>query len=145
MCRTPASILPSAALGPLRTWRGLCFASFKRCAGSSVVRPCLSPVGRAPTLCASVASSVLGAPASIMVRSSDLRPFVVNRNICNFLWYGGVEGGAGEGLRSVGVTPIPQPRACALSCPSLAVYRAGELFRGSTPARTSLLKPAADQ
>ena len=90
-----------------------------------MVRTYLSPVGRAPTLCASVASSVLGAPASIMVRSSDLRPFVVNRNICNFLWYGGVEGGAGEGLRSVGVTPIPQPRACALSCPSLAVYRAG--------------------
>src|SRR5215204_1640204 len=66
MCRTPASILPSAALGPLRTWRGLCFASFKRCAGSSVVRTYLSPVGRAPTLCASVASSVLGAPASII-------------------------------------------------------------------------------
>jgi hypothetical protein len=65
MCRTPASILPSAALGPLRTWRGLCFASFKRCAGSSVVRTYLSPVGRAPTLCASVASSVLGASASI--------------------------------------------------------------------------------
>src|SRR5829696_7878507 len=78
MCRTPASILPSAALGPLRTWRGLCFASFKRCAGSSVVRPCLSPVGRAPTLCASVASSVLGAPASIRGRNSHamgLRPF----------------------------------------------------------------------
>src|SRR5215207_3581289 len=68
---------------------------------------------------------VLGAPASIMVRSSDLRPFVVNRNICNFLWYGGVEGGAGEGLRSVGVTPIPQPRASALSCPSLAIYGPG--------------------
>jgi hypothetical protein len=53
--------------------------------------------------------SVLGAPASIMGRSFQstwLRPFVVNRNICNFLWYGGVEGGAGEGLRSVGM-PIP--------------------------------------
>src|SRR5829696_3512363 len=53
------------------------------------------------------------------------RPFVVDRNICNFLCYGGVEGGVGEGLRSVGVVPILQPGACALSCPSLAVYRAG--------------------
>src|SRR5215208_5257220 len=52
--------------------------------------------------------------------------FVVDRNICNFLWYGGVvRGVVGEGLRSVGVVPILQPGACALSCPSLAVYRAG--------------------
>jgi hypothetical protein len=32
---------------------------------------------------------------------------VVYRNICNFLWYGGVEGGVGEGLRSVEVKPSP--------------------------------------
>ena len=78
-------------------------------------------------------SPVLGAPVSLI--GSELLHwapalFVVNRNICNFLWYGGVGGGAGEGLRSVEVRPIPQPRACALSCPSLAVYRAGAL-RGS--------------
>jgi hypothetical protein len=45
---------------------------------------------------------VRGAQASIMGRSSHargVRPFVANRNICHFLWYGGV---AGEGLRSVG-------------------------------------------
>jgi hypothetical protein len=54
---------------------------------------------------------VLGASASITGRSSHatgLRPFVVNRNICNFLWYGGfVRGVVGEGLRSVEVTPSP--------------------------------------
>src|SRR5215211_1033356 len=31
-------------------------------------------------------------------------PFVVDRNICHFFWYGGV---AGDGLRSVGVEPPP--------------------------------------
>jgi hypothetical protein len=59
-----------------------------------------------------------------------LRPFVVDRNICNFMWYGGV---AGEGLRSVGVSP---PRLIqelsALSCPSLDIY--GPEHR-RTPAR----------
>jgi hypothetical protein len=49
---------------------------------------------------------------------------------------------AGEGLRSVGVDPSPHPRACALSCPSLAIYGPG---RGRTLARDSLLKPAAGQ
>jgi hypothetical protein len=40
--------------------------------------------------------------------STWLRPFVINRNICNFLWYGGfVRGVVGEGLRSVEVTPSP--------------------------------------
>jgi hypothetical protein len=50
-------------------------------------------------------------------------------------------------LRSVEVEPpSPHPRACALSCPSLAIYlRAGEDFRVLTPARISLLKPAAGQ
>src|SRR5215210_8573744 len=31
-------------------------------------------------------------------------PFVVDRNICHFLWYGGL---AGEGLRSDGVDDLP--------------------------------------
>src|SRR5918992_953037 len=46
---------------------------------------------------------------------TGLRPFVVDRNIRHFLWYGGV---AGDGLRSVGEEALPHPRACALSCPS---------------------------
>ena len=48
-------------------------------------------------------SHVLGVPASIMgsefTRTTWLRPFGVDRNICHFLWYSGV---AGDGLRSVG-------------------------------------------
>src|SRR5215212_1313133 len=32
----------------------------------------------------------------------ESRPFIVDRNISHFFWYGGV---AGEGLRSVGVGP----------------------------------------
>src|SRR5215211_3127396 len=39
-----------------------------------------------------------------------LRPFVVDRNICHFLWYGGV---AGDGLRSVGVSP-PSKSVCSI-------------------------------
>jgi hypothetical protein len=53
---------------------------------------------------------VLGPPASLIgsqLSRTGLRPFVANRNICNFLWYGGVARGvAGEGLRSVGMSPI---------------------------------------
>jgi hypothetical protein len=33
---------------------------------------------------------------------TGLRPFVLDRNICSFLWYGGV---AGDGLRSDGRSP----------------------------------------
>ena len=47
--------------------------------------------------------------------TTRLRPFVADRNICHFVWYGGF---AGEGLSSVRVAPIgPHPRASALSCP----------------------------
>src|SRR5215212_9225190 len=71
-------------------------------------------------------TSIAGGLSSHHSHGTGLRPFVVDRNICNFLWYGGVvRGVVGEGLRSVGVVPILQPGACALSCPSLAVYRAG--------------------
>src|SRR5215208_5100769 len=56
------------------------------------------------------------------------RPFVIDRNICHFLSYGGV---AGEGLRSVGVEPpSPHPRACALSCPSLDIGGPGKSLVG---------------
>ena len=67
-----------------------------------------TPGGAGTTLRPHARLPVLGAPASL-IRSefprTGLRPFVVNRNICNFLWYGGV--GAGEGLRSVEVKPSP--------------------------------------
>jgi hypothetical protein len=62
----------------------------------------------------------------LTLRSSDplaqIETFVT---FCGMVWLRGI---TGEGLRSVGVAPIPQPRACALSCPSLAVYRAGALW-----------------
>jgi hypothetical protein len=61
-----------------------------------------------------------GVGASMAIR---LRPFVVDRNSCHFLWYGVV---AGEGLRSVGANgDPPHPRACALSCPSPVIYGPG--------------------
>src|SRR5918994_5179183 len=68
------------------------------------------------------------------------RLFIVDRNIRHFLWYGGV---AGEGLRSVGATS-PSKSVCSI-LPLARRWRAGEVFSGSTPARGSLLKPAADQ
>src|SRR5829696_1242615 len=37
-CMIPASIMSLAALGSLRTWRGLCFVPSQRCARSSVMR-----------------------------------------------------------------------------------------------------------
>jgi hypothetical protein len=59
-----------------------------------------------------------------------LRPFVVNRNICNFLWYGGVEGGAGEGLRSDGVEDLPLSKS---GCSILPIARrlSGRGFRAA--------------
>jgi hypothetical protein len=41
---------------------------------------------------------------------SEFQPFVVDRNNCHFLWYGGV---AGDGLRSVGVSP-PSKSVCSI-------------------------------
>jgi hypothetical protein len=58
-----------------------------------------------------VTSSVLGAPASIMgseLPSNGLQPFVVDRNIRHFLWYGVV---AGDGLRSVGEEALPSSKS----------------------------------
>jgi hypothetical protein len=66
--------------------------------------------------------------------------FVVDRNMRHFLWYGGV---AGDGLRSVGAAS-PSESVCSI-LPLARHLRAGEVFSGSTPARTSLLKPAAEQ
>jgi hypothetical protein len=40
--------------------------------------------------------------------ANGLRPFVVDRNIHHFLWYGGV---AGDGLRSVGEEDPPSSKS----------------------------------
>ena len=42
--------------------------------------------------------------------ANGLRPFVLDRNRCHFLWYGGA---AGDGLRSVGVSP-PSKSVCSI-------------------------------
>jgi hypothetical protein len=86
------------------------FAPSPRCAGPRAVRTYLPPVGRARSQPPSN-SPVRGAPASIRGRSSrstGLRPFVADRNICNFLWYSVV---ASEGLRSDGVDDLPPSKS----------------------------------
>jgi hypothetical protein len=66
---------------------------------------------------------VLGPPASNRGRSfhgaqvTGLRPFVADRNICNFVWYGV---GAGEGLRSDGVDDLPLSKS---GCSILPIAR----------------------
>ncbi len=58
------------------------------------------------------------------------------------MWYGGV---AGDGLRSVGEEALPSSKSVCSILPIARRWRAGDIFSGSTPARGSLLKPAADQ
>ena len=69
-------------------------------------------------------AKIRGCVPECLYQGTGLRPFVVDRNIRHFVWYGGV---AGEGLRSVGEEAklSPHPRACALSCPSSAIYGPG--------------------
>src|SRR5215218_1457769 len=92
---------------------------------------------------------VLGTPASLIgsesphppVRGSDLLS-----QIETFVTLCGMVGLRAKVLGQMGWTTSPYQRACALSCPSLAIYGPGSLQRGTlTPARTSLLKPAAGQ
>ena len=64
----------------------------------------------------------------------------MDRNIRHFLWYGEV---AGDGLRSVGVSS-PSKSVCSI-LPIARRWRAGGVFCVPTLARSSLLKPAADQ
>jgi hypothetical protein len=85
---------------------------------------------------------VFGASASIMGRSFQsalLRPFVLDRNICSFLWYGGV---AGIGLRSDGRSPpliqerqlYPAHRhlrAGATGAPALLLFSQAPTFCGT--------------
>jgi hypothetical protein len=116
--------------------RGLRFAPLKRCAGPRAVRSCPSPVGRALPMSRSLKGPVLGSPASIMGRSSvtwagwELRPFILDRNIWHFLWYGGV---AGEGLRSVGEEALPSSKSVCSILPLARHLRAG-VSRTSHPA-----------
>ncbi len=50
----------------------------------------------------------------------QIRPFVVERNICHFC---GMVGLRAKVLGRLGRKPSPHPRASALSCPSLDIYR----------------------
>src|SRR5215211_817232 len=58
------------------------------------------------------------------------RPFVVDRNIRHFVWYGGV---AGEGLRSDGVDDLPLSKSICSILPIARHLRAG-VSRTSHPA-----------
>jgi hypothetical protein len=60
--------------------------------------------------------------------ANGLRPFVLDRNIRHFLWYGGV---AGDGLRSVGeeAPPLIQERVLY---PAHRPLRAGASFAGGS-------------
>src|SRR5215212_5901732 len=65
----------------------------------------------------------VGAPTT---PRAGFRPFVANRNICNFLWYGGVERGvAGVGLRSVGEEALPSSKSVCSILPIVRHLRAG--------------------
>src|SRR5918996_538735 len=57
--------------------------------------------------------------------STWLRPFGVDRNICHFLWYGGV---AGDGLRSVGEEALPSSKSV---CSILPIAICGPELSGS--------------
>src|SRR5215210_361006 len=65
----------------------------------------------------------VGAPTT---PRAGFRPFVANRNICNFMWYGGVERGvAGVGLRSVGEEALPSSKSVCSILPIVRHLRAG--------------------
>jgi hypothetical protein len=63
-------------------------------------------------------------------RVTKPRPFVVDRNICHFMWY---SGGASEGLRSVGEEALPSSKSMCSILPIARLLRAGVL---RTPALT---------
>ena len=86
---------------------------------------------------AKLVGSWAGAPRRIP------RPFVIDRNICRFLWYGAL--GGRRFLGRLGWSPLPSSKGVCSILPIASHLRAGEDFRVLTPARTSLLKPAAGQ
>src|SRR5215208_1287528 len=69
----------------------------------------------------------VGAPTT---PRAGFRPFVANRNIRHFVWYGGV---AGEGLRSDGVDDLPLSKSVCSILPIARHLRAG-VSRTSHPA-----------
>src|SRR5215213_4934729 len=71
-----------------------------------------------------------------------LRPFVLDRNIRHFLWYGGV---AGDGLRSVGEEALPSSKSVCSILP-IAIYGPGSLGHLTRPfalPRPDALSPLA--
>jgi hypothetical protein len=104
------------------------FAPLKRCAGSSGTRPYLPPVGHAHHGKHCCNTPVLGSPASIMgseLPRTGLRPFAQIETfvtLCGMVWV------RAKVLGQMGWTTSPYLRAGALSCPSLAIYRAGVLW-----------------
>ena len=100
-------------------------------------------------------SFVLGATGFYLgseLPRARLRPFALPRSCAlkTLLWTLTTFKGEGvmvrlasEGLRSVGASS-PSKSACSI-LPLARRWRAGETFRELTPARGSLLKPAADQ
>jgi len=94
--------------------RGLPLRHPLRCAGPRVVRPydpggAGTPVPEAQQQLHRVRRTGFYHRVGALW-STRLRPFVVDRNIRHFLWYGGV---AGDGLRSVGVSP-PSKSVCSI-------------------------------
>ena len=70
-------------------------------------------------------------PNSQALQGSDPCPQIetLNRNICNFVWYGVVERGvAGEGLRSVGVEALPSSKSVCSILPLARHLRAGASY-----------------
>jgi hypothetical protein len=131
----PAFILSLAArFAEHPSRRGLRFGGLSTLREASGGATMTTPGGAGTTLRQRMpaTSFVLGASASIMgsefPQSTLLRPFVADRNICHFLWYGGV---AGDGLRSVG-EEAPLLIQERVLYPAHRHLRAGAL-RGSGP------------
>ena len=100
--------------------------TFPSCRGSFVALPVPSPKPRRQglRLCMHKKPQY---PCDGDHTSAASRPFVVDRNICNFVWYGGV---AGEGLRSVGEEALLSSKSMCSILPIARLLRAG-ILRGS--------------
>jgi hypothetical protein len=78
-------LLTGCASSTHRAWRGLRFASLKRCAESRAVRPCLPPVRLArhyaPVCCKAIRARRIGFYHGSELPSTRLRPFALPRPI----------------------------------------------------------------
>jgi len=70
----------------------------------------LRPFALPRSYAAIIAAPLLGKREKGWGFAARLWSFAVDRNICHFLWYGGI---ASEGLRSVGVSP-PSKSVCSI-------------------------------